>query len=126
LPKFPLVAIIDNDDSVGWAVARLVGSADRSVLVFPSAEEFIQSDQLPNTVCLVVDVQPPGMSGLQLQSHLVAAGRHIPTIFIIASADNGTRALARELGAINVLDPPGDQALLTLLKEIRLILSPRD
>jgi FixJ family two-component response regulator len=79
---------------------------------------------MPNTACLVVDAQLPGMSGLQLQSHLAAAGRHIPIIFITASADNGTRALARELGAVNVLDKAsGDKALL---KEIRLILKPWD
>jgi FixJ family two-component response regulator len=81
---------------------------------------------MPRTACLIVDVKLPGMSGLQLQSHLASAGRHIPIIFITASADNGTRALARELGAINVLDPPGDKALLNLLKEIRLVLQPRD
>ncbi len=124
MSKVPLVSIIDDNDSVGWAVAGVIGSAGCSVLVFPSAEEFIQSDQMPNTACLVVDAQLPGMSGLQLQSHLAAAGRHIPIIFIAASADNGTRALERELGAVNVLDKAsGDKALL---KEIRLVLKPWD
>jgi FixJ family two-component response regulator len=126
LSNVPQVSIIDGNDSVAWAVAALIRSAGFEVEVFASAEEFIRSNQMPRTACLIVDVKLPGMSGLQLQSHLASAGRHIPIIFITASADNGTRALARELGAINVLDSPGDKALLNLLKEIRLVLQPRD
>jgi FixJ family two-component response regulator len=85
LSKVPLVSIIDDNDAVGWAVAGIVSSAGFSVLVFPSAEAFLQSLQMPRTACLIVDVQLPGMSGLQLQSHLAAAGRHIPIIIITAS-----------------------------------------
>ncbi len=124
MSKVPLISIIDDNDSVGWAVAGMVGSAGFRVSVFPSAEHFIRSDQMPCTACLIVDVQLPGMSGLQLQSHLAAAGRHIPIIFITSSEDERSRALARQLGALNVLGKPsGDQ---TLLKQIRLILKPRD
>ena len=123
MSKAPLVSIIDGNHSVSWAVAEVVGSAGFSVLVFPSAEEFIQSDQMPNTACLVVDVQLPGMSGLQLQSHLAAASRHIPIIFIAVPRDEKARAMAFEAGAVNVLDPSGDKALL---KEIRLILKSQD
>jgi two-component system, LuxR family, response regulator FixJ len=78
---------------------------------------------MARTACLVVDVQLAGMSGPQLQSHLAAAGRHIPMVYIAASADERARVLAFELGAVNVLDKPsGDQALL---KEICLILRPK-
>jgi FixJ family two-component response regulator len=124
LSKVPLVSIIDGNDSVGWAVAALIRSAGFRVLVFASVEEFIRSEQIPFTACLIVDVQLPGMSGLQLQSHLAAAGRHIPVIFITAAADERARALGLELGAVNVLDKTsGEKALL---KEIRSILKPRD
>jgi FixJ family two-component response regulator len=124
LSKVPLVAIIDDNDSVGWAVAGIVGSEGFGVLVFPSAETFLHSLQMSDTACLIVNVQLPGMSGLQLQTHLAAAGRHIPIIFIAASQDEKARALARELGAVNVLDKAsGDQALL---KEIHLTLNPQD
>ena len=120
----PLVSVVDDNDAVGWAVAKVIGSAGFRVLVFPSAGEFILSGQMACTACLVVDVQLTGMSGLQLQSHLAAAGRHIPVIFITASADARAQALARELGAVNVLDKPsGEKALL---KEICLILKPTD
>ncbi len=120
MSKVPLISIIDDNDSVGWAVAGAIGAAGFRVLVFSSAEEFIQSDQMPCTACLIVNAQLPGMSGLQLQSHLAAAGRSIPIIFITASVDEGTQALARELGAVNVVDmASGTRALL---KEIRVTL----
>ena len=124
MSKVPLVSIIDDNDSVAWAVAGIVGSAGFSVSVFPSAEQFIRSDQMPSTSCLIADVQLPGMSGLQLQSHLAAAGRRIPIIFITASEDETARALAREFGAVNVLDQLSGNKVL--LKEIRLILEPWD
>jgi FixJ family two-component response regulator len=122
LAEVRLVSVIDDSRSVRQAVAAVIGSAGFGVEVFASAEEFIRSRQMLSTACLVLNVRLPGMSGLQLQSHLAAAGRHIPIIFITASADDG--AQARELGAVNVLDrPSGDKALL---KEICLILQPRD
>jgi FixJ family two-component response regulator len=78
---------------------------------------------MPGTACLVVDAQLTGMSGLQLQSHLAAAGRYIPMVFIVAHADERARALALELGAVNILDKPsGDKALL---KQVRSILEPK-
>jgi len=123
LTEEPLVTVIDGNDLVGWAVATVIGSAGFRILVFPSAEEFILSGQMARTACLVVDVQLAGMSGPQLQSHLAAAGRYIPMVYIAASADERARVLAFELGAVNVLDKPsGDQALL---KEICLILRPK-
>ncbi|MFZ0417171.1 MAG: response regulator [Candidatus Sulfotelmatobacter sp.] len=124
MAEVPLVSIIDNSDSVGWAVAAVIGSSGFRALVFPSAEEFIQSDQMSCTACLIVEVQLPGMSGLQLQSHLASTGRHIPMIFIAASAHQADQKLAFELGAISLRDKPsGDRALL---QAIRLILKPGD
>jgi FixJ family two-component response regulator len=124
LPEIPLVSVIHEDGSVGWAVARVVRAAGFGVELFATAEEFILSDQMPRTACLILDVQPPGMSGFQLQSHLAAAGRHIPIIFITVSADERVRARALDLGAVNLLEQPsGDKALL---KELCFILKPRD
>lgn len=123
LPETALVSVINGNDSVSRAVATLVGAAGFRVVVFPSAEKFILSDQMPCTACLIVDAELTGMSGLQLQSHLAAAGRHIPSIFIIATEGEKARSLAHELGVVIVLDKPsGDKALL---KEIRYILKPR-
>jgi len=120
----PIVSVIDDNDSVGWAAATVIRSAGFRVSVFLSAGEFIQSGQMACTACLVVNAQLAGMSGLQLQSHLASAGRHIPIVFIIAPADEKARALAFELGAVNVLDKrSGDKALL---KEVWSILKPKD
>jgi len=124
LLEIPLVSIIDDSHSARREVARAVRSAGFAVEVFSSAEEFILSNQMACTACLVVNVQQKGMSGLQLQSHLAASGRHIPIIFITTSVDQRARALALELGALNVSDnPSGEKALL---REICLILKPRN
>jgi FixJ family two-component response regulator len=124
LRKNALVAVIGSDESVGWAAARSIRSAGFDAKVFPSAEHFIRSDQVPSTACLVLDVLLPGMSGMQLQSHLASAGRHIPIIFITTSADERARALGLELGAVSFrMQPPGEKALL---KEICLILKADD
>ncbi len=124
LPDIPLVSVIDNKESVAWPIARTVRSAGYCVEVFTSAEEFLGSEQILRTACLVLGSQLKGMSGLQLQSHLASAGRHIPIIFFSAATDEGARALAFKTGVLNVLDnPSGNQALL---KEISLILKPRD
>jgi FixJ family two-component response regulator len=123
LRQVPLVAVIEADASVARAVAKLIRSAGFSEEVFASAEQFVRSNQ-PCTRCLVIDVQLPGMSGLQLQSHLASAGRHIPIIFINASADERARALAFELGAVEVADKASGYN--TLLKEIGWMLKLRD
>lgn len=123
LQQVPVVAVIEADASVALAVAKLIRSAGFSEEVFASAEQFVRSNQ-PCIKCLVVDVQLPGMSGLQLQSHLASAGRHIPIIFINASADEKARALAFELGAVQVADKASGYN--TLLKEIGWMLKPRD
>jgi FixJ family two-component response regulator len=116
----PLVSVIDDNESVGWAVATVIRSAGFRVLVFSSAGEFIRSGQMDCTACLVVNAQLTGMSGLQLQSHLAAAGRHIPMVFTSSPADEKARALAVELGAVDILKKPsGDNALL---KEVWSIL----
>jgi FixJ family two-component response regulator len=124
LSEKPLVSIVGDNESVSWAVAGIIGSAGFRALVFPSAEEFIASGQMARSACLVVDVQLRGMSGLQLQSHLASSGRHIPMVFIVALADERSRALATKLGAVNILEKPSGEK--TLLKEISMILKPRD
>ena len=119
----PLVSVIDGSEPVARAVATVIRSAGFRVLVFPSAEKFILSDQMLRTACLVVNVQLTGMTGLQLQSHLAAAGRHIPMVFVATPADETGRTLARELAAVNVLDrPSGEKALL---KEVCMNLKPQ-
>ena len=95
MTKIPVVSVIAYSGSGGEAVAAVILKAGFDVKVFPSAEKFIQSEEMACTKCLVIDVQLPGMSGLQLQSHLASAGRHIPIIFVTTSADEKARALGK-------------------------------
>ena len=124
LEEIPFVAVIGADESAGWAVARVIRSEGFRVEVFRSAEQFIRSDQMSYARCLVLDVQLPGMTGLQVQSHLASAGHHIPIIFVTSSAGEKARMLALEFGAVNLLNKSsGERALL---KEVRLILKSGD
>jgi FixJ family two-component response regulator len=114
LPRTRVLAVLDDDASVRQAMGRLIRSFGFTVMVFASAEEFLRFGSLQDTSCLVLDVHMPGMSGLQLQSHLAAAGYRIPIIFITAYPDERTRARALEAGAVDFLHKPfGDEALLS-------------
>jgi FixJ family two-component response regulator len=123
--KNAVVSVVEADESVSWALARVIRSAGFAVEVFASAEQFIRSAHMARTACLVLDVQVPGMSGLQLQSHLAAAGLHIPIIFIITGpGDERSRTLTVELGAVNFQD--GRAGEKALLKEIHTLLKVED
>ena len=112
-----LISIVDDDESVRRTTKLLVESFGYRAAVFESAESFLKSDQLYDTSCLVVDVQMPGMNGLQLQSHLAAEGYSIPTIFITAYGDKESRRQAMEAGAVAFLDKPfSDQQLLKSIR----------
>jgi FixJ family two-component response regulator len=108
-----LISIIDDDESVREALWGLVRSVGFAVSRFASAEEFVNSDQLGNTDCLILDVFMPGMSGIDLQRRLVAGHCEIPVIFITAHEDEGIRAKALRDGAEAVLIKPfGEEELL--------------
>jgi FixJ family two-component response regulator len=113
LPKIRVLSLVDDDASVRKATARLIKSFGFTVEVFASGEEFLRFGSLRITSCLVLDVQMPGMNGLQLQSQLAAAGYCIPIIFITAYPDGEIRAQALEAGAVAFLTKPfGEEALL--------------
>jgi len=108
-----VLSVVDDDASVRKATGRLIKSFGFTVEVFASGEEFLLFGNLRNTACLVLDVQMPGMSGLQLQSHLAGAGYRIPIIFITAYPDETTREQALDAGAVDFLNKPfGEEALL--------------
>jgi FixJ family two-component response regulator len=72
LPDAPIISIIDDDDSMRCAMKSLVMSLGLRVHTFRSAEEFLQSPRLDDTSCLITDLQMPGLSGVELQSLLLA------------------------------------------------------
>jgi FixJ family two-component response regulator len=116
LQTAPIVSIVDDDESVRLALRSLVRSLGLIVCAFASAEEFLQSPHVNDTSCLITDVQMPGMSGIELQSVLLAQGRRIPTIFVTAFPEEQVRARALEAGAIDFLSKPFNcQTLIKLI-----------
>ena len=108
LSKLPLVAIIDDDASVRATTDSLVRSLGYIVNTFPSAEEFLRSNRLDDLSCVIADVQMPGMSGFELQAHLLTQRNHVPFIFVTAFPDERVRAQALRAGAICYLTKPFD------------------
>ena len=95
MPSRPLVAIVDDDESLRDATSNLLQAAGFSTATFADAESFLKSVGRPRAACLVTDMRMPGMSGVQLHQHLVALGAPIPTVLITAYASDATRLRAR-------------------------------
>jgi FixJ family two-component response regulator len=114
--EFPLVAVVDDDESVRESLPDLLGEFGLRSKVFSSAEEFLASESISQTRCLVLDVAMPGMTGLDLQQELKVRGHKIPVIFITARKDETVRRRALERGAVGfLLKPFSDTALLRAL-----------
>ena len=101
----PLVAIVDDDQSIRDATSNLLQSAGFLTATFADAESFLTSSE-PRAACLVADMRMPGMSGLQLHQHLIASGASIPTVLITAYPSDATRLRAREAGIVCCLAKP--------------------
>jgi CheY-like chemotaxis protein len=102
----PLVSVVDDDESVRESLPELLRELGFAAEAFASAEEFLASDLVGRTRCLVLDVAMPGMSGPDLQEELARRGRAIPLVFITAQQDEsiGPRVLAA--GAVACLFKP--------------------
>ena len=109
----PIVFVVDDDESVGKSLARLIKSVGLAVETFPSARNFLERDQYDGPSCLVLDVRMPGISGLDLQAALAQANRDIPIIFITGHGDIPMSVQALKKGASDFLTKPfNDQELL--------------
>ena len=117
-----LISIVDDDQSVREATTSLLKSNGFRVEVFSSAEDFLASRYLGETKCLILDVQMPGMSGLELQRRLTSANRDIPIVFISAHENQEVRKQAIRTGAIDFLPKPFSED--ALLRAIRASLDP--
>jgi FixJ family two-component response regulator len=114
MADLPLIAIVDDDDSVRESVRGLLRSVRFGVEAFASAEEFLSSDRASDSDCLILDVRMPGMGGLELQSRLAASHRDIPIVFITAHGDGELRSRALRAGAVDfLLKPFSEEALLS-------------
>ena len=107
-----LVSLVDDDESVRRSTTLLIESFGFHAAAFESAESFLKSGQLQETACLIVDVQMPGMNGLELQSHLATVGYKIPIIFVTAYDNKELRKQALQAGAVAFLGKPFSDELL--------------
>ncbi len=109
----PLVSVVDDDESVRESLPDLLGEFGFVARAFSSAEEFLASDCVDQTRCLILDVAMPGMSGPELQRELKVRRREIPIVFITGEREETVRPQVLEQGAIACLFKPfSDTALL--------------
>ena len=101
-----LIAIVDDDESMRDAIQSLVRSLGYNVATFASANEYLKSEQVRDTSCIISDVQMPGLSGVDLQDHLIARGLCIPIIFMTGFPDDRVRARAMKAGAVGFFSKP--------------------
>jgi FixJ family two-component response regulator len=115
----PLVCVVDDDESVRESLPDLLNEFGYSVRTFSSALEFLASDALDQTRCLLLDITMPVMTGIELQTELKRQDKRIPIIFISATRDDALRARVIELGAAACLTKPfSDTALLEALRSV--------
>ena len=106
------VYVVDDDASVREAVGSLISSAGLRAETFTSAQEFLASTQAEGPSCLVLDLELPGLSGLDLQQELAKADVQIPIIFLTGRADISTSVRAMKAGALDFLTKPIDDEVL--------------
>jgi FixJ family two-component response regulator len=115
--KIPLISVVDDDDSVRESLRALLRSVRFVVEVFASAEEFLSSERVRETNCLILDVRMPGMGGLELQRRLMASHPGVPVIFISAHGEEDLRSRALKCGAVDyLLKPFSEEALLNAVQ----------
>ena len=115
-----MISIIDDDPFVRAATDGLVRSLGYRAATFASAEEYLQSDCMSDTSCVIADIQMPGLSRFKLQSLLIARGSRTPMIFVTrtpmifvtAFPEERIRKQVLEAGAIGFLSKPFDEELL--------------
>jgi len=114
----PIVFIVDDDDSVRKALTRLINSVGLNVETFASADDFLKRGSHNGPACLVLDIRMPGLSGLDLQDELVAAGLTLPIIFISGHGNIPISVRAMKAGAVDFIEKPfEDQTLLDAINQ---------
>jgi FixJ family two-component response regulator len=93
-----LIAVIDDDESARDAITGLVRALGFIAAGFQSADDFLQSDSVLRTACLITDVRMPGMTGPELHRYLIASGTPIPTVLMTAYPDETIRVRAMKAG----------------------------
>ena len=113
-----LVYVVEDDVSAREGVAGLIRSAGLTVKTFASGEEFLAAPRPPIPSCLVLDVNLPGLSGLDLQQELAKSGLQVPIIFLTGHGDIPMTVRALKAGAANFLTKPfDDEELLNAIQQ---------
>ena len=119
--KKPMIAIVDDDPSVCRALKRLVRSLGMNAETFATGREFVDLlEAMPSfhADCVVLDIQMPGLNGLEVQKRMVRSGSALPIVFITAHDDLGVRQEALAAGAVAfVCKPFNDELFIKTLKE---------
>jgi len=102
----PLLSVVDDDEMLRESLPDLLREVGFAARAFSSGLEFLSSDSLDDTKCLILDVAMPGMSGLDLQQELKRRGQVIPIIFITGKKDEDVKKQALEQGAVGFLYKP--------------------
>ena len=117
-----LVSVVDDDESVRESLPDLLREFGFAARAFASAEEFLASDCVADTNCLILDIAMPGMSGLDLQRELTLRREEIPIVFITAHRDETVRPQVLERGAVECLFKPFSET--ALLRALHAALGP--
>jgi len=112
MANYSLVSLVDDDKSVLESLPDLLKEFGFAVRAFSSAEEFLSSDSVGATECLILDIAMPGMTGPELQRELTLRRREIPIVFITADEDEMIRPRMLEQGAVDCLFKPVSEAAL--------------
>jgi FixJ family two-component response regulator len=112
MSKKLLISIVDDNHCFRKALEALMISMGYNVAAFESAEDYLVSDCVAQTSCLISDWQMPGMSGADLQDRLIAEGHRIPVIFVTAGCTEMVRTRMLNAGALTVLPKPFDVRVL--------------
>lgn len=115
-----VIAIVDDDEPFREALGSVMKAAGFLTSTFASAEEYLDSTIRQETMCLILDIRLPGMSGVELQRRLFDANDQVPIIFVTAHGDATLLGLVMKAGAAGFLNKPVRSA--TLLREIRAAL----
>jgi FixJ family two-component response regulator len=108
----PLVLVVDDDPSVRKSLRRLLALAGYRVEEFASAREFLTRTSPTGPCCLVLDVRMPGLTGIDVQQMLAAAGRRMSIVFVTGHVDVPTSVKAMKRGAVDLLTKPIDRPAL--------------
>ena len=95
-----LISIVEDDQFVRQGLEDLILSLGHDAAAFASAEEYLRSDRVRDTACLISDLQMPGMTGADLQERRIAGGHYIPIIFVTAVCSEHSPAKGRSAGSL--------------------------